>query len=306
VTSIRDLLARVKIFRSDVIDNKLIYCIEEATKKLCRKTDLAKVILDTQIILAGVTNTTPTYLRGNILSITSIKAARVPIIGSSTPSYIGTFVPLTGVVSPVNGAHLIEDDSAVNFTTCGFYVASASGAVTIDDIDETIDIGDVIYSDGSSWQLIKKIEFEELTMRNDLNVTQKSDTGFLDAYVSKNAVSKWIPIPKYDTAVFMECSYCPTEGFVYMAVATLGEGDAPEVSLTEVSTDGITTIPLPPRCEDVIIDGALSMAYLLPGEGQDKKLGLIYADMFLRGISNLRAWDQLGQYGLPQLRNIEF
>ena len=66
------------------------------------------------------------------------------------------------------------------------------------------------------------------------------------------------------------------------------------------------TINIPSDIESVMVDGALSYLYALPGELQDKNMAEAKRRLFEAGLANVRAMAIFGQGGSPRMQYRNF
>ena len=277
--SIRGLLARVKILRSDLggDDAKAIFCITEAVRRVCRETRLSQTTIPVFALSASTLSTTPTVTGSDVVFAEKLKYANVPILGSVDPDNLGTFNPTTGAVTPAYGGNTVATGTAANFPASSFYIASVASTTDIDDITTSWDVGDVVYSDGSKWQQIKIRDFDDIEIANPNTLANNGydqrENGVLKYATFELGSIKWFDPPKYDTAISATVSVVPT---------------------TLVSSD---TLNIPVQAEDAIVQGAISLLFSLPGEEQDKRLALEHERRFHVCMGNLSAWIAIGQSG---------
>lgn len=274
--SVRDVMVMASIYRPDVnVSGRIEMLIQEVVKKVCLRTYLA---IEKQTVAELAANThfsTMSSTLGNVLRANRIRiASQLPSDTTNPSTHMGTFNASTGAVTPVNGAYIIEDDSAPQFQTNGFYICSVAGSISPDSITLPWVVGDLIYSNGTDWVQVRLDEFTDVIIEPESNQLEFSgdDQSGRDTpsrCSQRQGVIKWISPPTHDTAIEIELSYCPS-------------GD-------------ITSISLPPEAEDVIKSGVLEMVMKLPGDMKDLKSSMLYRKEFNSGLANLRARAYLGE-----------
>jgi len=280
--NLRGVVATLQMMRPDVsLPAKHVYCVSEAARRFCRRTWLAKETISTAQVLAGSLSVTVTPTLGALVGVDKVWMAQLPSsVLTSLPAYLGTYHGGTGAVTPINGAYVIENNSASHFQTNGFYICATAGSITPDDNEWPSHVGDIMYSDGNNWQHIRKEEFTELSIESKTTLAQyglsQNSFGVPTCVTIDDGIISLYPPAKYDTAILIECAYSPT-------------GEV------------LDSFNIPANAEDCILDGALAIAYSLPGVGQDKKLAYEHDRRFRTGMDDLAIQSRLGQQGMPFL-----
>lgn len=278
---VRNLLGRIKPFRSDIAtDTPAINCLNTAIRDVCRDTRMARTVIAPQPVYSFSTSITPTTSLGDVLQIERVTFANIP-----KGNYIDTFNPTTGDLT-VGTVDAVITGSASAYNDGDFVMALNASSTVIDGSDESWEIGDIAYCSNDEWIQLKVREFKEscLVNRVTAQLDSKSPQGEYGnvscCYIDGNVI-KPVPSLQYDDVVSIEVSYVP-------------------------SADLVTSVPLPIRTEEAVVNLALSRYYMLPGTEQDKRSAELFRRKALIEIGNLQAWSVLGENGSSTLPSINF
>ena len=280
--TVRDLLARLKMLRTDVInDSPAILCLNEAVRTVCRETGIAVTKTSPAPLLSGTTIAEPTTTLGSVLRVDRVFVSDIP-----EGSYKGTVNLTTGAITPADGAKTVVTGSAATFSKGDFWIVSAASTTVIDGSEEDWDIGDVVYSDGSGFVQLKQREFKLVDTVNlcDAYTTSRapqSRLGSVRGVAIQDGQVQFLTTPEYDNAVVYELAYIP-------------------------SSEIVASIPLPMSAEECVLNTAISMYYMLPGEQQDKRSSQEYRRKSKIEMGNLEIHRALGGSGTPHMKSINF
>lgn len=278
----RDLLARVRMLRSDIAnDSPANLCINEAVRSVCRETRLAKTVTDTTYITAGDTDKTMTTTLGDVLHVSRVFMADVP-----KGNYRGTVAITTGVITPTDGAKTVVTGSANTFTSGDFWIVSATSTTAVDDSEESWAVGDVVYSNGTNFVQTKKKAFKAVHVVNiedefSLSLSPKGNLGSIHGISSHGDRIEYFTSPKYDDAIYCDLAYVP-------------------------GSEVVSGIPLPQSAEECVLNAAIAMYYMLPGEQQDKTSAQEYRRKSKLEMANLLLVGELGGDGMPHMNVPDF
>lgn len=109
----------------------------------------------------------------------------------------------------------------------------------------------------------------------------EANIGFPNSFANTNGAVTFYPTPGAGSEypIRYDVSYVPS-------------------TLDDVDDEGVYDIP--PDVEEVIIDGALSRVYDIPGENKSSQLATFHRAAFKRGEANLKAVGMFGYGGTPQ------
>ena len=291
--TVRDLLARLKMLRTDVInDSPAILCLNEAVRTVCRETGIAVTKTSTAPLLSGTTIAEPTTTLGSVLRVDRVFVSDIP-----EGSYKGTVNPTTGAITPADGAKTVVTGSATTFSKGDFWIVSevskgdslivsAASTTVIDGSEEDWDIGDVVYSDGTKFVQMKQRAFKLVDTVNlcDAYTTSRapqSRLGSVRGVAIQDGQVQFLTTPEYDNAVVYELAYIP-------------------------ASEIVASIPLPMSAEECVLNTAISMYYMLPGEQQDKRSSQEYRRKSQIEMGNLEIHRALGGSGTPHMKSINF
>lgn len=263
--TIRDLLPRVQMFRpNDVIEAKCIWALQEAARDMARFSGLAELVL-TPINLpansstqsAGLANTDAT------IQVKRIKAVRLGAVPNPS-SYLGTWD--ADANSPT-----LSDGSEPSAN--GFFIVTTAGTTTLGGVS-TWNVGDIVYSNGTSWVRIDREAYTTCWPQNkpstDRNINQPQEgINFPLRFSERDGTAYFYPRPQYDIPIEYTVSYEPVGN---------------EFATINMSTDAI----------EGIVYGALETIFRLPGSGQDLKQAEIFRIRYLKQRANMK---NLATYG---------
>lgn len=265
--SVRGLLKRVQVFRPDLVDAFGVDAIMEAARRICRYTHLAQELQSPVVLLSHTASITVTPSSSNaLLRVEEVRIA--PMLNTSV--YKGTWNATTNSPSLVNG-------SASSSNLGWFYIVAVAGSTSVDGLAEW-NIGDIIYSNGTSWLLMDRQNYHTITEQNKpfmdqwQNIPQEAKN-FPNYWSQEGNTIYFYPRPYSDLAIEIRLSYIP-----------VGEFD---------------TIPLPTEAEDVIVDGAVETLSSMPGINFSQMLSVARGIKFQKGLASLRAIGEFGYGGSP-------
>ena len=265
--SVRGLLKRVQVFRPDLPDAMGVDAIMEAARRICRYTHLAQEILSPVELPKWTTSITVTPSNSNaLLRVEEVRIA--PMLSNS--SYQGTWNANTNTPSITTGS---ASSSNIGY----FYIVNVAGTTTVDGLS-TWNVGDIIYSNGTSWLLMDVQNYHTITEQNKpfmdqwQNIPQEAKN-FPNYWSQDGNTIYFYPRPFSDSAIEIRLSYIP-----------VGEFD---------------TIPLPTEAEDVIVDGAVETLASLPGVNYSQLLANSRGIKFQKGLASLRSVGEFGYGGSP-------
>jgi len=266
--TVRGLLAKVAMFRPDKDEATALFAIQEAARSICRYSELAREIQVPVAVLANTQTSTMVPSNSNdLLRVEMIRYAPVPY-----PSvYKGTWDANANVPILASGGKAAGSTVAAY----GFYIVSAAGNTTIDSLTGW-GIGDVVYSNGTSWVAIPLENFVTSQQVNKVSTdlivqTPQEGPNTPDNWSQEGPIVRWYPIPGGDAAIEYTLSYIPS-----------GEFD---------------TIPLPRDAEDCIVAGALEFLCNLPGDGHNPTMAAQNHRIFTVEKENLRSLAMQGYGG---------
>ena len=280
--TVRDLLARLKMLRTDVInDSPAILCLNEAVRTVCRETGIAVTKTSPAPLLSGTTIAEPTTTLGSVLRVDRVFVSEIP-----EGSYKGTVAPTTGAITPADGAKTVVTGSATTFAKGDFWIVSEASTTVIDGSEEDWDIGDVVYSDGSGFVQLKQRAFKLVDTVNlcDAYTTSRapqSRLGSVRGVAIQDGQVQFITTPEYDNVVVYELAYIP-------------------------ASEIVSNVPLPMAAEECVLNTAIAMYYMLPGEQQDKRSSQEYRRKSQIEMGNLEIHRALGGSGTPHMKSINF
>ena len=280
--TVRDLLARLKMLRTDVInDSPAILCLNEAVRTVCRETGIAVTKTSPAPLLSGTTIAEPTTTLGSVLRVDRVFVSDIP-----EGSYKGTVAPTTGAITPADGAKTVVTGSATTFAKGDFWIVSEASTTAVDGSDEDWDIGDVVYSDGTKFVQLKQRAFKLVDTVNlcDAYTTSRapqSRLGSVRGVAIQDGQVQFLTTPEYDNVVVYELAYIP-------------------------ASEIVSSVPLPMAAEECVLNTAISMYYMLPGEQQDKRSSQEYRRKSQIEMGNLEIHRALGGSGTPHMKSINF
>ena len=280
--TVRDLLARLKMLRTDVInDSPAILCLNEAVRTVCRETGIAVTKTSPAPLLSGTTIAEPTTTLGSVLRVDRVFVSEIP-----EGSYKGTVSPTTGAITPADGAKTVVTGSATTFAKGDFWIVSAASTTVIDGSEEDWDIGDVVYSDGARFVQLKQREFKLVDTVNlcDAYTTSRapqSRLGSVRGVAIQDGQVQFLTTPEHDNVVVYELAYIP-------------------------ASEIVASVPLPMAAEECVLNTAIAMYYMLPGEQQDKRSSQEYRRKSQIEMGNLEIHRALGGSGTPHMKSINF
>ena len=280
--TVRDLLARLKMLRTDVInDSPAILCLNEAVRTVCRETGIAVTKTSPAPLLSGTTIAEPTATLGSVLRVDRVFVSDIP-----EGSYKGTVAPTTGAITPSDGAKTVVTGSATTFAKGDFWIVNAASTTAVDGSEEDWDIGDVVYSDGSRFVQLKQREFKLVDTVNlcDAYTTSRapqSRLGSVRGVAIQDGQVQFLTTPEYDNVVVYELAYIP-------------------------ASEIVSSVPLPMAAEECVLNTAIAMYYMLPGEQQDKRSSQEYRRKSQIEMGNLEIHRALGGSGTPHMNSINF
>lgn len=280
--TVRDLLARLKMLRTDVInDSPAILCLNEAVRTVCRETGIAVAKTSPAPLFSGTTIAEPATTLGSVLRVDRVFVSDIP-----EGSYKGTVAPTTGAITPPDGAKTVVTGSATTFTKGDFWIVNAASTTAVDGSEEGWDIGDVVYSDGSGFVQLKQRAFKLVDTVNlcDAYTTSRapqSRLGSVRGVAIQDGQVQFLTTPEYDNVVVYELAYIP-------------------------ASEIVSSVPLPMAAEECVLNTAISMYYMLPGEQQDKRSSQEYRRKSQIEMGNLEIHRALGGSGTPHMNSINF
>lgn len=257
--TLRDLLGRVTPYRPDLKDEQVFQILRESMRRVCKNAQ----ILRTTLVTTGAKQ--PVQIDGALL--------RVERIMMYAPE--GEFYFLKAATP----ATIALEAVAASNTPGSFYVATAAGDATGDNIDITgVTAGDIIWSSGGVWNLISGTKLTTIYQRNEptdaLTLRDPNGpTGVPYTWTQANGAIRFYPNPEYDYPTSYEVSYVPN---------LLTEGD---------------DLELPVEAEDAIVEGAIAGALMMPGEGKDVNHSMVHDRKASIEIAKLKAIAALGYGG---------
>lgn len=274
--TVRSLLAKVKPFRKDLEEDRALYAIQEAVRKICRQTMFAEetVIVPT---VDGQPYVTVTPTGGDCLKVHLVRSYS-NLGGSTNPTYAyKTLIELNqeqinnfesfrdyAKMTPTGWAYggmgklwLYPNPSPVE---ASFTSTCATNVMTATSVTGTIKIGSLVVRTGIA--------------NPTYIVSQSSGTdGGAGDYVLST-----------------------TPGTLGSEATTTGDFIL-EVTAAYTPQGEFDAIPLPDDAEDCIVAGALSTVLMLPGAGQNLALSKDREILHNRELGSLRAMAEFGQSG---------
>lgn len=285
--TVRGLYDKVRVVRDDIDKARIGYIIQEAVKRICRETGLARETWVPFVVPRGTSNTTLAASTGNeLLRIIQVRYANVTATGVS----LGTWNAATNTPTLT---------SASGQPLGSFYITSTPGSTNLNSgsnvgLDYPLNAwntGDIVLSNGTTW---------------DRYPLQK----FLGAQEGNKPTKDWQYVnPQFQVGIAMSWTQENKLLFNYPTLMC----DVPiEVTVSFVPSTDTDVIPLPYEAEECIV--ALSRYEAMcekRGDVQTKDYTPEQRDMDLRErdryyrqykmlVSELRGIADYGYAGLAQ------
>ena len=264
---VRSLLARVKQYRPDILEEQCMFALREAAKRVARFSNAIRSDLTPQILSKGQLSLTPTVSGSSVLRVESMRVSPTA----------GTF-PAGFTLTAWNAATNTPTLTTPPAIGTG-YVVTVGGTTSIGG-NALWNRGDILYVDASgAWAYKTAVqnyancyEYNKPTLEA-VSAAPQRQSGQPLAFTQDNGVIEFYPVPDGVYSMLIQVSIVPT---------------------TETDTFTIEDYAVDP-----IVAGALEAIYLLPGEQQDKRLSTMYRAEFHRGMSNIKAIGIFGDGGSP-------
>lgn len=300
---IRDLLARVMIYRPDLrekCEETGMWALQESVRNVCRTTGLCVVDLGVMKLTANTHKYKLNMPLHEISMLKNIAVADLPGTQVYPTKYMGEFSAYDGVGTSAT----VADGTANTLNTNEFMICNVAGVLDVDNVPNTTwEVGDIVLSDGTNWHQYKADEFISV------GVTSKRS---MDHWKSHNQAKRGLPISvsqegndlyfyppsTYDTAMKVSCSVVPNlinwNSMTPIAI--------PVESATVPQPIDMIELPLPVEAENAILYGALEIIFRIPKpDGTLDKIHYAqaekYGKMHLMEMSGLRAMALLGSSG---------
>lgn len=263
--TVRSLLPKVQPFRKDLEEERSIFAIQEAVRKVCRQTGYAqtKIITNTSsfdpvVDLSLIIPATHSVYRLHLVRLLDIKL--LPATMSSALTNGVQYEILSQGTSDFTLVGAANNSVGTLFTATG--TTPGTGYATVYNNNAI----------NSAWKVL--YEYNQ-TAINNAEAYPNYSNGFPSGwtYLGEGKVSIY-PNPDIPYRIEVTYSYIP-----------VGE---------------ITDIPLPQEAEEAIVGGALATLLMLPGVGQNISLSKDREVLHNRELDFLKANALLGQSGRPR------
>jgi len=250
---------------------RAMHALEDAARRIAQECMICQETSLPVVVPANTLTVASSPLLGKTIRITSVKVAVTPY----TSSYVGDWD------ASINSPALTDS----GWPTAGsFYIVSAAGTTILGGISAW-SVGDLIYSDGSSWKQIRIDQYRAIRELNkptmDLgSPSPQSGRSTPWGFSQENGIIYLYDPPKCDCAIQITQSITPT---------------------SEMSS-----IEFPEEAEWAILDGAKAYLLELPGDLSNPVLAREYREEFKRGRARLRSIGAFGWGGLPSYESGDF
>ena len=266
--SVRSLLPKVQVFRTDLEKEKALYAIQETVRKICRTTEACNATVKVcctanspMVDLTAVMANYGTVFRVMLVRILDVNMINVNTIVQAT-SMMGTF--LYTILDPgttnfvLNGA--IDNNPGTSFLSNG----PGTGTGTVTTLAGNTLLGSYMLMGEGNQTLVDEVPGYR-------NYPIGFPAGW--TYMGNNTLQIY-----------------PTPDKVYNL----------EVSTSFIPEGEFDTIPLPLEAEEAIVSGALSNLLMQPGPGQNLQLAKDRERRHSEELNFLHANAMLGQSGRPR------
>ena len=290
--TVRGLLPKVQVFRKDLETDRSIFAIQEAVRKICRQTMLARETLLNVTASSNILQLYPST--GNAVN----RVHKVEI-----QDYAG----LWNTINEYNQKQIDRDysypDLPVGIPNGWSYVGN--GQIHLYPTPNAFPLANVVVGN----------KYSILTLGTTVFATYGATTVNATALVVGTEYVVLVPGTTDFTLVGASAS---AAGTIFIATGVgIGSGTTLKrvftatgiptgtgtlgqlfrVEISEVPTSEIDTIPLPDEAEDCIVAGALATILAIPGMAQDKTYSKDREILHNRELGNLKAVAVFGQSG---------
>lgn len=287
--TVRLLLARVKPFRPDLTDEYAMFGLRNAMAQVATRSFALNTTDACEVVTAG-TCSTDWANKGNLRTVRITKVEGLSTYKIRTEKGIGVAMTYQGGYDAATSTPALPTPSSSNV---GYYYL-----VTVPSGDYVV--GDVVYSDGTAWAIYKPNTSETTSNSVDaLTAIKQANKPVLErTRPNLQAGRDYLPQTwcQQDGDIFWVNP--PKEEVIVRVSRCIDYGTASDLDMDSVE--------VPSDIENVLVDGALSYIYALPGDMQDKQLAEMKRRNFEAGLGSIRAMAIFGQGGNPQYQVTNF
>jgi hypothetical protein len=250
---------------------RAIYALEDAARRIAQECQICHETTVPVIVPANTLSIVANPTLGAVIRILGVRIGFIPYPSTSLGEWDAdeNDPELADAAWPVAGS---------------FYLVTTAGDTSLGGIT-TWEIGDILYSTGTSWKQVRLDQYDNLGEVNKpsyeiLSFNTQSGRSTPRGYSQENGTIFLYDPPGYDCVIQIAQSITPS-----------GE---------------LMSVEFPEEAEWVILDGARAYLLELPGELMNQVLAREYRDEFKKGRARLKSVGILGWGGMPEYRSGNF